>query len=474
VDVLQLPAIGTLLRWKHIRLALQLVLLSIAAAIVLHGLFGPQIAPRNLATVLTSIHWRGLLVVLIAAAGNLMCTACPMILARDAGRRLVPPRLSWPRSLRRKWIGLALLAAILFSYELFDLWERPAATAWLVVAYFGLALLVDLLFRGASFCKYVCPIGQFNFIAAAMSPTELRVRDTNTCRSCRTSDCIKGTRDPVQPLRIVRRGCELGLFLPSKIGNMDCTLCLDCVHACPHDNIALTTRVPAMELLDPRRRSGIGRVAARPDIAALAAVFTFAALVNAFAMTAPAAAVERWFADLLDVSTETAPLGILYLIALVATPAVLLTSAAASTRVAVRDRARGLTATAMAYAIALVPFGFGAWLAHYGFHLLTGVLTIVPVTQSAAIDLSGWAILGEPVWRLSGMPPGAVYPVQLGFVLLGACGAIGLAHATSLRDYPERAGRASVPWILVVLLLAAASVWIIGQPMEMRGLGGGG
>ena len=474
MDVLRLPAIGAFLRWKHARTSLQLALLAIAAVIVVDGLAGPQIAARNLATVVTSIHWRGLLVVAIVAAGNVLCTACPMVLARDAGRRLVPPRLSWPRSLRRKWIGLALLAAILFSYELFDLWERPAATAWLVIGYFGLALLVDLLFRGASFCKFVCPIGQFNFIASTMAPTELQVRDADTCRACSTSDCIRGTRDPVQPLRIVRRGCELGLFMPSKIGNMDCTLCLDCVHACPHDNIALATRVPGMELLDARRRSGIGRFAARPDIAALAVLFTFAALVNAFAMTAPAVAVEHWLAGRLGFSSEAGPLGLIYLIALVVAPALVLIVAAAATRTAAKDPGRPLTAVAMAYSLALVPFGLGAWVAHYGFHLLTGVLTIVPVTQSAAIDLSGRAMLGEPAWWLSGLQPGAVYPIQLGFVLLGACGSIGLVHATSLRDYPSRAGRASAAWVIVVLVLAAAGVWIIGQPMEMRGMWAGG
>ncbi|HET7217086.1 MAG TPA: hypothetical protein VFJ02_03525 [Vicinamibacterales bacterium] len=473
MDVLQLPAIGALLRRKHVRPALQLILLAIAIAIVIHGLFGPPIAPRNLATVLTSIHWRGLLVVALVIAGNLMCTACPMVLVRDAGRHLVPPRFSWPRPWRRKWIGLALLVAVLFCYELLDLWDRPAATAWLIVGYFGLALLVDLVFKGASFCKYVCPIGQFNFIASTMSPTELQVRDASTCRSCRTSDCIRGRRDPVQPLRIVRRGCELGLFLPSKVGNMDCTLCFDCVHACPHDNIGLTTRVPGLELLETRRRSGIGRFEARPDIAALAIIFTFAALVNAFAMTAPAGSVERWIAGSLRVSSETVPLGFLYFIALGAAPGVLLTLAAALTRTAA-DNTRSLGTTAMAYAVTLVPFGLGAWIAHYGFHLFTGIVTIVPVTQSAAIDLSGWAVLGEPAWRLAGMQPGTVYPIQLGFVLLGACGSLGLVHATSLRDYPARAGRASAPWIIVVLLLAAAAVWITGQPMEMRGLGAGG
>ena len=43
----------------------------------------------------------------------------------------------FPRWLRTKWIGIALFVAVLFSYELFDLWALPRATAYLVLAYFA-------------------------------------------------------------------------------------------------------------------------------------------------------------------------------------------------------------------------------------------------------------------------------------------------------------------------------------------------
>jgi len=470
VDVLRLPLVGAFLQWRRSRQLLQLVLLVVAAAVVVHGLAGPDLAPRNLATVLTSIHWRGLLVVAVVVIGNLFCTACPMILVRDVGRRIVAPRFTWPRSLRRKWLAVALIVLVLFSYELFDWWEAPAATAWLVLGYFGAALLVDLSFKGASFCKHVCPIGQFNFIASTMSPAELQIRNAATCHSCRTFDCIKGQRAAADPVRIVQRGCELGLFLPGKVGNLDCTLCLDCVHACPHDNIALATRVPALELLDTRRRSGIGKLEDRFDLAALAVVFSSAALLNAFAMTAPAVALEGGLATLLHVRSETVVLGLLFVAALVAAPVALLGAAAAATRVFTGEKASPLHLIGRRYAFALVPVGFGVWLAHYGFHLLTGVLTAVPVSQSAALDLFGSAVLGEPLWRWTGMPPGAVYPIQVGLVALGACGSAGLMWAISSRNYPAVPGRASAPWLAVLLVFAVAALWILGQPMDMRGL----
>jgi ferredoxin len=470
VDLFRLPAAGAVLRWRHLRLLLQVSVLALATLVVVHGLFGPQIAPRNLATVLTSIHWRGLLIVSIVVVGNLFCAACPMILVRDVGRRLIAPRRSWPRALRLKWVGLAGLVAVLFSYELFDLWAQPAATVWIVIGYFAAALAVDLVFKGASFCKYVCPIGQFNFVASTLAPTELRARDTAVCRGCRTSDCIKG-HTAVAPLPIVRRGCELGLFMPAKVGNLDCTLCFDCVRACPHDNIALVTRTPGLEMLDLRRRSGVGRLFRRIDIATLAVIFTFASLVNAFAMTTPAYEMQRRIAAALGTSSEAIVLGILFAIALVLLPATLLASAAAATRYVSARSAGSARAIAIRYAYALVPVGLGVWVAHYGFHLLTGILTIVPVAQSAWIDLTGSAVMGEPAWWLTGMSPGAVFAMQLGVVVLGAFGSTGLVLAISDRDLPDRAVAASIPWLAVVLVVAAAALWILQQPMEMRGLG---
>jgi ferredoxin len=451
------------------RFGAQVLLLAVAIAIVWHGLSGPQVAPRNLATVLTSIHWRGLLIVALVIAGNLFCTACPMMLVRDAGRRFVAPRWRWPRMLRGKAVGIAALVLVLFFYELFNVWEHPAATAWIALGYFGLALLVDLSFKGASFCRHVCPVGQFNFVASTMSPLELRVRDMTTCHTCHTSDCIRGRKDPEARGRITQRGCELGLFLPAKVGNLDCTFCFDCVRACPHDNVSLATRVPAVEWLVPGRRSGLGRLERRTDLAALAAVFTFAALVSAFTMTAPARALHVWVLEHSPFRAEALPLGLLFVFGLGLLPAAVLTAAAITTQ-RITHATTSVRAIAMAFTYALVPVGFATWAAHYGFHLLTGMFTIVPVAQSAAADLFGSAVLGDPAWTWTGLRSGLVFPVQVGLLVLGAAGSLALVRATAWRDYPDRSGAAALPWVVVVLTLVLLALWILSQPMDMRGL----
>ena len=460
-----------MLRWRHARTSLQLVLLVAAIVVVVHGFVGPDIASGNLATVLTWVHYRGLLVIALLAAGNLFCAGCPMIRVRDWGRHFHVPTWVWPARLRGKWLAIALFASVLVAYEMFDLWALPGGTAWMVLAYFAGALVIDVLFKGATFCKHLCPIGQFNFVASTISPLELQIREPTTCQACRTSDCIAGRRSLEEPARMVQRGCELGLYLPAKVGNIDCTFCLDCVQACPHDNIALAARVPGLELGEAGRRSGIGRLTDRPDIAVLAALFVFGAMMNAFAMVAPVRQTERWIAESVGTSSDAVVIGVLFVLGLGVIPLLLLTTTAAATRLLAAAPLESLGGIAARFVYALVPFGFSVWLAHYGFHLMTGALVVVPVTQSAVIDLFGVAVLGEPMWRLAGMRPGAVFPLQLGIIVTGMFGSLAVTQMIAQRDFPDRSGRAAASWIVLVLLLVAAAIWVLFQPMEMRGIG---
>jgi hypothetical protein len=114
------------LRWKHARTCFQLPLFALAILLIVHGLAGPQLAPKNLATLGVWVHYRGALVLALLAAGNLFCLGCPLVLARDVVRRFVQPRLEWPRALRNKWLAIALLALVLYAYEAFDWWGDRA------------------------------------------------------------------------------------------------------------------------------------------------------------------------------------------------------------------------------------------------------------------------------------------------------------------------------------------------------------
>lgn len=493
-DIVDLPGVGRFLRWRHARTALQTPLLLLAALMIFDGLTGPQLAPKNLATVLTWVHYRGLVVLALLVAGNLFCMACPFMLVRNLTRRFRQPGRIWPQKLRKKWLAIGLFVLMLFAYELFDLWAEPRWTALLIIGYFFGAVLVDSLFRGAAFCKYLCPLGQFNFVSSLISPLEVKIRSPQPCSDCSTKDCIKGRpQSRVSPLpnsQTQTRGCELWLFQPRKFGNMDCTFCLDCMHACPYENVGVSGRLPASELWADPRRSGIGHFSRRTDLAALVTIFTFGALLNAFAMVTPVYALEDWLAGLLNTQSELVVLAALFVVGLGLVPTALLAVAswlsqwAASGWDRSSDRAatRSLRAWVTRYAYALVPLGFGVWLAHYAFHFLTGLWTFVPVMQSFVGDILGAPLLGAPRWDLGPLLPADwLYPLELGFLGLGWFGSLLVAYRLAVQDTVRQPGdphqgseasqpwRVFAPWAVLLTLLFAAAIWLMGQPMEMRG-----
>ena len=286
-DILTIPIIGRFLHWRYARLSLQLPMALLAAPLIYDGLTGPSVAPMNLAGILPWIHWRAFVILGLLVAGNVFCLGCPFLLPRNLSRFLFHPRYSWPRVMRTKWLAVLLLVLFFWSYEVFALWDSPWLTAWIAIAYFSAALIIDGLFREASFCKFVCPIGQFHFVQSLLSPLSVQVRESNMCQTCTTKDCIRGRKDIV--------GCELNLYLPQKVGNMDCTMCLDCIHACPHDNIGILPRNPATELWQDSNRSGMGRFSRRLDIAVLLLVLTFVGFANAAGMTAAVSILARIF-----------------------------------------------------------------------------------------------------------------------------------------------------------------------------------
>jgi cytochrome c oxidase assembly factor CtaG len=454
-DLLRVPLLGRFLKWRHARLALQLPLFALAAVLLFDGLRGPQVGAMNLAGVVPWIHWRGLVILSLLAAGNFFCMACPFMLPRTLARRFLPAGRIWPRWLRSKWFAVLLLALFLWAYEAFSLWDSPWWTAWLVLSYFALALVIDGFFRGAAFCKYVCPIGQFNYVQSLVSPLEVKVVDPQACVECKTKDCIRGNG--------TIPGCELHLFVPRKAGNMDCTFCLDCVHACPHDNIGILAGQPGASLWEDRQRSGIGRFTRRTDIAALVLVLVFGAFANAAGMTGPAIDMQERVTDFVGIRSPLLATTAFYVLALVVVPLAAVGGAAAFSRWW-GGLGESTMALATRFAYALIPLGFGMWLAHYSFHFVTSYDTVVPAAQRFAADL-GVTLFGEPEWVSGCCRPVTEWllPLEILFLDLGLL----LSLYTAYRLAPTV--KALAPWALLEVLLFVAGVWILFQPMQMRG-----
>jgi hypothetical protein len=403
--------------------------------------------------------------------------ACPFMVPRMLARRLFPQHYAWPRRLRNKWLAVLLLVGFLWAYEVFALWDSPWWTAWLAVGYFVAALVIDSFFRGAAFCKYVCPIGQFDFVQSLVSPWEVKVRDPEVCPSCKTKDCIRGRPATVEPAANAAgspmpavRGCELQLFVPRKSSNMDCTLCLDCIHACPNDNIGIVVSPPGAELWHDPLRSGIGRFGKRLDLAALVLVLVFGAFANAAGMVGTVADWQDWLRTQWGLQTQFWPITTYYFLSLVALPLLMVGSAAWLSRWWA-NRTVNLLEVATSQVYALVPLGFAMWLSHYSFHLLTSYDAAIPASQRLIADLGG--NLGAPDWTRSCCLPVADWLPRLEILCLdiGLLLSLYTGYRIALSAKPDlpHALKALAPWAVVMVLLFAVGIWIVLQPMQMRG-----
>ncbi len=479
LDVLRLPLLGRLLRHRYGRLALQAPLTLAALALIIDGFVGPQSAARNLATVAPWVHYRGLVVLALLLAGNLFCMGCPFTLPRSLAKRLSRSGRRFPQRLRNKWLALFSLFALFFFYEYLDLWASPALTAWLIVAYFLASFVLEAVFRESAFCKYVCPLGSFNMVYSTLSPTRIAVKSPSVCATCVGKECVNGSYAPQTVIRIdeiptgagaaaqrkeIRHGpsgalgCGTELFAPQLRSNLDCTMCLDCVRACPHDNASLFTRAPGVELR-------------RPDtwprswhISLLVIALCFMGISNAFGMVPPYYALQETLATQLSLSSEFLVLLLIFGSGNLLLPLALACLAAGlSRRLAAAQKRDSLRDTVAAFAPAFVPLGFGIWFAHYSFHFLVVPGLIVPVLQEFLGGSGAWQS-----WSFR-LDENLIGLIQLLVLLGGFFWSLRLAQLAALRLYRRRALLGLLPWALLFLMLMILAWQIFTMPMEMRG-----
>lgn len=480
-NLLSLPLFGRLLRWKYGRLLLQMASFLLMLLIVAHGLQGVRLSALNLAGGFLWMLLRPLLFLLILCVANLFCMACPFTFPRELARFFWKPTRRWPLALRNKWIAIALTVLFFWLYLECDLWNWPSATAWLLIGYAAGALLLDSLFAGASFCKYVCPVGQFNFLTSLVAPLSLGVRERGICTSCAGYDCVRG--NPRQ------RGCELQLFLPQKIGNLDCTLCMDCVKACPEDNLQMVVLSPVRELVDDPHRSSVGRFSQRIDLAVLVLVFVLFAGWNAAAMTAPVLATMSILGARFPWLTLQ-PVRLLAFLAIVGVALLLVAAVSGCIRPILRSAS--LKPVFCRFSFALLPMGLSIWTAHLLFHLTTAGSNLLPVAEQffsdmgfgnsfhwfAALQSSAAPALCSPGMVMLAVGGGGTSLLSLQIWILDA-GALASLYLLWW-GFRRRSGslqRTAAAWaiaLLSVALVYGAALWIFAQPMLMPGAGGQG
>jgi hypothetical protein len=137
------------------------------------------------------------------------------------------------------------------------------------------------------------------------------------------------------------------------------------------------------------------------------------------------------------------------------------------------------------FAWSLVPLGFAMWMAHYSFHFFTSFDAIVPVMQQFSTRYAAIS-LGPPNWVCSCCRPAPDWLLKAELLMLDvgmlfslyAAWRISFALVSAQGDSPRvshwRTLKVATPWAVLIVGLFVVGVWILLQPMQMRGMLPGG
>lgn len=463
IDLLAISWFSAAVRSRVFRFLLRAVVAAIFVLIIAAGLFGNQNPALNIAPILTWTVWWGLLIVLILFAGKAWCYVCPWDAMAEWTEKLAFWRktddglgagLKWPRVIRNILIATILFVGLTWIELGFGVTMRPRVTAYLAIAMLLMAAVSALLFDRKSFCRYGCLVGRVSGLYALFASVEVRARSASACAKCRSKECVTGSENAY--------GCPTFLY-PGKLdANTYCIQCMECIQACPHDNLALNLRPWGADLVQEGKP--------RTDEAYLALLMLAITGFHGLTMT------PAW-QQLIDAIRSASGVGrilgfsagmTLLMLGPIALYALLVALSMQLGRKASLQPLR-YHDYFVRYAYALLPIALFYHIAHNMEHLLMeGPKVLAMMSDPFGW---GWNVFGTAGWVI---PPiislDKLWIVQVFLVLIGHVYSLWIAQKTSMRLFgsSRAAFRSQLPMLAAMIVFSVFSLWLLKQPMEMR------
>lgn len=214
---------------------------------IIYSLFaGPVEMDDNFGSLATWILWWPGLAILFFLAGRVWCAVCPFSLISDFVKKLTGNRFPVPLFLKRygAWVIIGLFLILTWSELTYDLVHIPHRTGILLLCIVTAVVASGAFFERRTWCRYMCPLGGIAGLYSRLGLVALR-GDRNRCATCEEVTCYKGIH------RV--DGCPLFEVVRVMDSNTNCSLCGQCVKACPYEAIDVSLRRPGQELLEIRR-----------------------------------------------------------------------------------------------------------------------------------------------------------------------------------------------------------------------------
>lgn len=462
LNILDIPWIKRFLKSAWFQPLFQIPMLIIFLLIMAAGLFDIQQGDRNIATLLMWTIWWAAIIFTFVFAGRAWCMTCPVGAVQDWAGRLFSLGMDFPKSLRNIWLSSFMFFALTWWNSYSGLVNKPALTSYLLIGFFVVALGMAFVFKGRSFCRYVCPIGGLIGIYSMFSPIELRNRCLDMCRKHKVKECVKGTENS--------HPCPMFETPMTLDRNNYCNFCSECIKSCSQDNIVIRFRSFAKDLW----------VSAKgyTDEAYLAIALVGITAIVTGEMGEP---WHKWMdsigkvipLNISGIATHKEVEKITFLVVLTVgsliIPVLLLFFAALAVRKATGPESPlNLKDTLVQFAYMFIPVGLSMHLAHNISHLFKEGPGIIPAFQRLFNEYTGLN-LGKPDWEVTPLLGAeSIFWLQMITLIVLNIFSLYAGYRIALRYYDARALKAFVPMATLALFFMLVNAFILGQPMALR------
>ncbi|MCZ7392074.1 MAG: 4Fe-4S binding protein [Candidatus Methanoperedens sp.] len=250
-DLLDVYYFRNLVKNRFFRPAINLIFLIALLIIIYFGLSSePDLRFRGgipFATTMIWDIWHPLLVFTIIIFARFWCFACPIGASVDWTQSVFSLKRKYPEKYRNLWVAVIFFLFI-FAGErhLFMFTRNPPNTAYLLLFFTGLAVVMAVVYEKRSFCRYICPIGLVLGVFSMLSAIELRCKSRKTCADHDIKECVIGNE--------AGKACPVGEFPQTIERNNYCIMCMECVKSCSQDNIRISPRLPGADIIKSNKK----------------------------------------------------------------------------------------------------------------------------------------------------------------------------------------------------------------------------
>jgi len=455
-DLLQNYYLKKMVHWRYFSFSIRLLSAIIFIIILITGIYGRKYT--SLAAGFTWLFWWTILIFFVAFFGKIFCAICPWDFFANLfefgwfhklKKKTLSLNLKFPKSLANIYPAIIFFILLTWLELGFDITRNSYLTAILGFIMVGMAILFALLYEKRAFCRYICLVGRISGLYAQMSPVELRKKDDDVCRTCKTKECITGTD--------ITTACPTSEKPFKLTQNTYCTLCTECIRSCEKDNLTLKARPLGTDL------SLINN--SRKDESTLAYVLLILTFFHGITMT------KVWYIWMAKISqffqtNQTATFTIMMLVLLIG---VFLFIKGIGVFM---EKYTNLKNTELHLAYVFIPITLGYHLGHNSMHLFVETAYLVPVIN----DPMGYG------WDLFGLSQYVPKPfinqdvlryLQLAVVAIGFYFSIKILEQRiqQISTQVKSKRKLFITYFALLLAFGVLSIWFIYQPMIMKSVG---